>query len=367
METRQKRLPYVDNAIAILITLAINLITGFLFSWLMGVTYVNILWETVFCVCSTTIIDLWIVYASLKKMRAAGAISIHVPTSSLMQKLPRNPIALGAVFILFFGLITTGLNALVLWFFDLTPMALAPWMVYKLIYTTILSTKIIEYAIFCYVQPDWAETTATSQPPSPGQGTSVKNPLPKISVFKEMYASVTGNIGMNIITGTVLGGVVTDAATKAVVIYPTTVQGMPITGLLFGLIVGILVTRSITKAIQQSILSASGEGGELPPPDKRFTWMPKKTIPLTCLVCAGMMIFSAVALWGILTLFGLSVMTFYQSTILITIYASLTSKPLSHVLVRRCTQPDYITYIIAKKSLPSQTGADDSAIETRES
>ncbi len=173
----------------------------------------------------------------------------------------------------------------------------------------------------------------------------MKNPLPKISVFKEMYSSVTMNIAMNIIIGTALGGVVIGEG-GAVVIHPTTIEGIPITGLVFGLIVGILVTNGVLNGVNAGILAAATGDGALPPPDKRFTWMPKRKLPLTALVCACIMAFSSVALWAAMKVFGLSIMNFYQFTVFITVYATLVSKPLSSVLVRRCMQPDYIQGVL---------------------
>lgn len=349
MKAKKVDLPYVNNLVSILITLAINLVMGLLFSRLVGASYSHILWETLVCVFTTTLIDVWIVYGRLKKLRAAGQMPAHVPISRVMQRLPQNPVALGAIFVVVFGVVMVAINALVLWFFGLTSMTLVPWMTYKLLYSTILSAKITEYVIFRYVQPDWATAgSETTGPQPPVEATSVKNPMPRVSVFKEMYGAVTGNIAMNIIIGTALGGVVVDAASD-VVIYPTTLQGIRITGLVFGLIVGILVTNGIVKATNEGILAAPARGGILPLPDRRFTWMPKHRFPLTILVCACMMLFSSFALWVIMKLFGISIMNFYQFTVFITIYAATVSKPLSSILVRRCMQPDYILYVLGKK------------------
>ena len=340
----------MNNISAIGVTLVINLVTGFLFSRVVDITLINILWESLICVFVTTFINIWIVNGNFKKIRVTNTIPVQVPVSKLMQRLPKNPVALGAVFILAFGVLTVGLNALVLRFFGISAMTLVSWMAYKLLYTTILSAKILEYAIFRYLQPDCTEAAASVQIQTESDSTPVRNPLPKINMFKEIYVSVTGNIAMNIIFGTALGGAVIDAAGN-VIIYPTTVQGIPITGLILGLIIGILVTNGVVNGVTMAILAIPDGGGEPPPPDKCFTWMPKRKIPLICLVSVCVMAFSAVALWALMKLFGLSIMNFYQFTIFITLYASLLSKPLSGLLIRRCTQPDYIRYVMEKEAL----------------
>ena len=76
--------------------------------------------------------------------------------------------------------------------------------------------------------------------------------------------------------------------------------------------------------------------------------MPKARVPLTCLICAAVMAFSMVALPTIMTLFGLSILNFYQFTIFMVIYSSLLGKPLGYLLTKRCSQPDYVLYVIKK-------------------
>ena len=351
-KTRTVGLPYVDNAKAILITLAINICVVFLFFWPDGVTYSGVILDSLICAVTTTIISMWIVYPKLKRMQTRGEIPTQVPESSLMQRLPQSPIILGVVYAITFAILVIGLNAVILWFFGMQNMSFVPWAVYKLIYTTVLSVKIVEFCIFRYVQPDFANVDhdENTEPKEEVFDTPVKNPLPEISVFKEMFGSVTGNIAMNIIIGSALGGV-TVLADSSVIIYPTTVEGIPITGLVFGLITAILVTNGVVTAINAAII-ASGpailEGASI---DKRFSWMPKGKVSLIFLMSICLMLFSAVALYAIMTLMGISIMNFYQFTIFITFYATLISKPLSYLLVRRCMQPDYIQYTLKKAKL----------------
>ena len=341
-------LPYADNAKVVIITIAVNLGVVFIFFWPDGVTFSGVIQDSLSSAVIVTAIIMIFIYSRMKKMRDMGLIPGQVPESRFMQKLPKNPFALGIVFAIMFGAATTGINALVIWFFEMPGMAFVPWMIYKLIYTTILGIKVTEFCIFRYVQPDWAKAKAPAMKEEAGEDQApVKDPLPKVGMFKEIYGSVTGNLAMNIIIGTALGGVVI-GANNEVIVYPTTVQGIPITGLVFGFLFGTLVTNGVLKAMKETILATGPDMTLGLSSDKLFTWMPKSQLALTCLVCVFVMAISSVALWAIMMLFGISVMNFYQFTIFITIYATAISKPLSFILVKRCMQPTYIHYILKK-------------------
>ena len=349
MSLNRISLPYVDNVKAVLITIVINLGVVFIFFWPDGVTFANVIMDSLICAIITTAINMTIIYFRMKKMRNEGLMPGRVPESPFMQKLPKNPFALGVIYAIGFGAVITGINALVLWFFEMPEMAFVPWMIYKLIYTTLLSIKIAEFCIFRYVQPDWAKLKGPSMKQEAGEDHApVKNPIPKVSMIKEIYGSVTANLAMNIIIGTALGGVVI-GANYEVIVYPTTVQGIPITGLVFGFICGSLTTNGVLKSMKGTILAAGPDMTLGLSSDKRFTWMPKNPIALGCLVCICMMAVSSVVLWAIMMLFGISVMNFYQFTIFITIYATAISKPVSYILVKRCMQPTYIHYVLKKQ------------------
>lgn len=342
-------LPYIDNAKAVLVTVAVNLGVVFLFYWPNGVTYPGVLVDSLICAAITTAIDLWMVYTRLRKLRSFGQIPSEVPINGLIQRLPQNPWALGVIFAAVFGVLTAGVNAAILWFFGLRSMAFLPWVVYKLVYTTVLSAGITQYCVFRYVQPDWARAKSAKEADKEPQTIlkPVRDPMPRVSVFKAMYGSVTGNIATNMVVGLVLGGV-TAAEDGSVTITPTTVEGIPITGLIFGFLVGFLTTRSIVKEMNMAILAPGYVEPQHAVLDKRFSWMPKGKGALTLFICLCMMIFSAVVLWVLMTLFDIAVMNIYQYAVFISVYASIVSKPLSCVLVRRCTQPDYIRYTLNK-------------------
>jgi uncharacterized membrane protein len=155
---------------------------------------------------------------------------------------------------------------------------------------------------------------------------------------------------MNILIGSALGGV-TLGPDGSVIILPTTAEGIPITGLVFGCIVGILVTNGVVSAMNATILASYPAMPKAAATDTRLAWMPKGRVALTCLVCICLMAFSAAVLRAILVLFDIPLLNFYQFTVFITVYAALISKPLSFILTKRCAQPDYIRYTLKKAGI----------------
>ncbi len=334
-------LPYIDNAKAILITAAINLAAVFLFNWPNGVSYSGVIPDSLFCAVVTTAVNIRIVYSRLKEMRSQGTMPVQVPESVFMQKLPRNPVLLGLIYAVAFAVVAAGANALLWWFFGIRDMAFAPWLVYKLVYATWLSAKIIEWCVFRYVQPDWANRVGGSQAEKTLAGPPIRNPLPKISVFKEVYGSVTGNIALNLVAGSVLGGI-TIGSDAVIRIQPTTPDGIAITGLVLGLITGILVTNGVVGAMDAAILASCPTPAENARAAGYWAWLPKGKMTLICLVSICLMIASALILRSAMLFWDIPRLDFFQFIVFISVYAMILSKPLSFLLAKRCAQPDYI-------------------------
>ena len=340
MHTPVASLPYVNNAGTLCTTVVINMVCVFLFQYPEGISFRGVLLDSMLYGSITTAITLGMIYPKLRKMRAMRAIPRQTPVSLFMQRLPASPVVLGCLYAGFFGILTLGINGLVLGFFGIWNLGFMQWLVYKLIFSTLMSIKIAECCIYRYIQPDWAGENTRSDHPDP----SAKNPFPKISVLRAMCGSVSANIAMNIIIGSALGGV-RGGSDGTVVIYPTTVQSIPITGLVFGLIAGVLVTTSVLKKMNATIENSIPAPDNAAATNRCIAWMPVKNLPLVLCTSLCVMAFSSVALWALMAFFGVSVMNFYQFTIFITAYASIISRPLSSLLVWRCLQPDYLAYV----------------------
>ena len=161
-------LPYTDKVKAAIFTAVINLAAVFIFNWPNGVTYSDVVWDSLICMLITAAINVWIVYIIMRKMRDRGKIPAQAPQSNLMQRLPQNPFLLAAIFAVVFAAIAIGVNGLLLWFFGIWSMTFFPWVVYKLVYATVLSVKIIEFCVFRYIQQDWVKASDTTAKTSVG-------------------------------------------------------------------------------------------------------------------------------------------------------------------------------------------------------
>ena len=355
MKEKRVALPYINNISAVLITVVINLVIVFFVSWPGGMSFLAVMIETACCAVITVVVNMILVYRKMKMIRNTGDMPTEVPLSNLMQRLPKNPFALSAVCFVGFAVIMVAINALILSAFGMQYLDFWPWVAYKIIYTTLLSIKITEFIIFRYVQPDWANTGDTIQGAKEdgqkeGKEGTVKNPLPKFSIFSEMFGSVATNAVINLLLGLATGSVII-GADQSVFINPTTIEAIPITGVVFGIITGVLVTNISMKTANATLLSQDKQtfaGIEKAPSDKRFSWMPKRKVSMTIVICILMMILSAVILWSVMALFEIEVMNFYQFVVFVTVYAAIMSKPLQYIIVKRCSQPDYITRLLAK-------------------
>ena len=336
-------LPYVDNAKAILLTIAINVAVVLVFFWPDGVVFNDILIDSFVCVVITVIADMAVVRTKLKKLRAAGQMPSQVPVSSLMQRLPQNPVALTAVYIAIFAPLTVGGTAALLMFFDMTEMSFVPWMTYKILFAVILSVIVTEYCIFRYVQPDWANADGT------GAGSQnfvrpVKDPLPKVSLLRELYGSVTGYIALNLVRGVIMGSVAVTAG--SVIIDPTAADAMFLRGLIFGFMTGFLVTNGVLRKMNGAVAASSPETMT---GDRWFAWMPVRRFPLVLLMSVCMSIFTCAAFGAFMAVFGIPELNFFHFIIFITIYAMVMGRPLSYVVMRRCMQPDYVRHRLEGK------------------
>ena len=95
-------------------------------------------------------------------------------------------------------------------------------LVCKLVYSCFLSAKILEVAIYRYVQPD---ITGVSPQADVTTSSLIKQPLPHITYFQQLYNSWLTDFGMNMVLGLVLGGTII-TADDYVMIAPTLLSGI---------------------------------------------------------------------------------------------------------------------------------------------
>lgn len=327
----QAGLPYINNLPLVLITVGINLLMAFVFFFGQEITFERFWLDAVVCAVTSTIICVVFVYLMVNRRRRQGALPREVPQSPLTQRLPKNP----ALFILIVAIVCALLMALVatvvVRFFEIQTYTFARFVVWKVIYSFVLSAKLIELAILRFVQPDCAPENAPAQTGSE----TVKDPLPRRETFLNLFNTVVNDFGFNMLVGLLLGGTV--VYEKNVVIAPTTRSGIIVGGLVLGVILTLRMVRPVFKSI-----SNLRDAGGLPPLEKRnplVAWLPAKPTGFALALMPLIMVISAAVLWAALTFFGFETLNFFQYFIVRTLYVTLLTKPVVLLAVLRLRQP----------------------------
>ena len=88
------------------------------------------------------------------RLRALGSLPAAVPVNALMMRLPKNKFLLALLFAAVFGPLTPLVNLALIRFYGITNFGFAQLALWKVVYSCLLSAKIIELTILRYVQPD---------------------------------------------------------------------------------------------------------------------------------------------------------------------------------------------------------------------
>ena len=323
MSSRVRRLPYMENRTGILVTIVVNLLCAFVFQSFGGaLTRGDVVADAVVCGAVTAVIDFVFLWRLMSRRNSAGLLPGEVPVSRLMQRLPRTFLPLLIFLVLFFAVLTGVLMCCFLFVFGIESMDFGRWLVFKLLYAAFLSAKVLEFVIFRLVQPDWNSAASGAVSCCGFDSQEVRNPLPKFSSFKEVYANITANIAMNVIVGSLLGGVVTNSD-GSLLIYPS-----------------IILTRAIFKNVRENLGDTTDEElaalAQLPAGNGLAELLPRRSFPLTIVVCVITAGVSAVLAPLIFWFFGIEQMNFYQFCLFITAYGMGVSKFLSRILLARC-------------------------------
>lgn len=330
---RRVGLPYANNLPVILITVITNLAAAFLFHFRSGVTLTGFISDAAICGMTMALCDGLYVYYAIQKMRKDGQLPRTVPQSAFMQRLPKSIAGCIVIFAAAFGVIMALFSAAVVWFFDIQIFTFPRFLVWKLVYSLILSAKVIELTILRFVQPDCIKAGDPLQ-----TGTDlVKNPLPRRDTFVHLFNTVVEDFGFNMVMGLLSGGAFVDAASKCVIIAPTTRSGIVLGGLILGLVITLRMVYPVAKQI-----NAVKASGALPPMERRswcMTWLPEKPAFFALALTLPTMVLSAAVLWAALTFFGFETLHFFQFFIVRTIYATLLSKLVTMLAILRYRQP----------------------------
>jgi hypothetical protein len=328
-------LPYLDNVGVVSITLAINLVCALVF---LGrqILLSDLLVDALICGILTSFIDVFVIHHLVNRAAERGEIPQEVPESAFMMHLPKKPLALAALYAVVFGLLMMLISWLLVLFYGVTTPSFISFLVWKAIYSCILSGVIIEYVIFRFVQPDCLDRKSRA---TATEGT-VKNPLPRMSMFRTVFDSVVANLGMNLTFGLLFGGVVIQGT--SVLISPTLGASIWISGLFFGVLTCAMGVPPVMSAANEQIARGLVPEESLRPTSRWLAWMPHSKVGLTLLMCLPVSIVSAICLTLIASVFGFVELNFYQFTVLITAWGMLAAKAISKIVLARCLQPDYV-------------------------
>lgn len=329
-ENETNRLPYLNRLPSILIVLGINLAFGLL-QPLWGLTHLSILIDAAICGVTTPVIGVFLTRHRLRKLAETGALPAEPPHSKLICALPKNPWLLSIVFAAVCVVLLPVFTEMLLRFYDITAYTQLRFLAWKLVYSAFLSAKATELAILRLVQPDCLRP---GDPKQIGQA-AVKNPLPKGETFTKLFDTVTTDFGFNMLVGLVLGG--TLIIDQNVVIPPTTLAGIVISGAILGAIVVVRMVYPVVKAIR-----LLRENGTLPSAARRnpwVAWLPQSPALFALALSPVVIVLTPIVFWGVFTFFGFESLDFFQYFIVRTIYVSLLTKPVVKLAILRYMQP----------------------------
>lgn len=332
-EQKKMRLPYMNNASTILITLGINLAIMFVINWGKTFGLEDILLDAAICGVLTSVINVFFVRHYVSKALKNKTLSGNMPVSKLMMRLPKNPVLFAALCALFFGILTPLINGIIFKFYDFEALLFWQLLVCKLVYSCFLSAKILEVAIYRYVQPDVTGLIPEADvPPSP----LVRQPMPQIAYFQQLYNSWLTDFGFNMLVGLLLGGTII-TSDDYVLIAPTLLSGIFVGGLISGTIITFMTVPSLAKEIGTSV--ERGEIPRLPKKNPWVAWLPKNNWLLACSICIPIILVTTTVFYGVLTFFNFQSLNFFQFFFIRTAYTAVLVKGLVPLILIRYMQP----------------------------
>lgn len=324
-------LPYIDNAWLVLLTVVINMAVVFIFFFGRRIILQDILIDACICGITTSFIDVPLVLCRIRRLRARGRLPREVPVCVPMMKLPRRPLPLSLLFALLFGVITPLCNLIMIRFYEVTAFPLFRFAVWRAIYTCFLSIKIVEFAIYRYVQPDCRGDTEEEQHGSE----TVKDPIPRISTFRHWFNTVTDDFGFNMAFGLLLGGTI--VRDHNVVIPPASRDGIALSAFITGLILTARMVYPIARKMKEG-----RESGALPLAPRRngwMTWLPSSPALFSLALLLPITISALVVFWSVFSFFDFDVLNFFQFFVIRVLFVTFLSRLVVKLALTRFTQP----------------------------
>ena len=323
-------LPYINNWQGVLLTLAVNLLVALLLFRSNAIPPKAFVLDACHCGFIATLISVALAAPRIKRLRQAGGLPREVEAGKALRVLPRRPLPLAPVLGLVFAVGMAAFAFLVCRFFEVETITSTRFLVWKLVYATLLSVKTMDVVVLRLVQPDCA---APGEPEQTGSAV-VRNPLPHKQTFGNLFHTVTEDFGFNLLMGLATGGVV--IRDHNVIIQATSRDGIVIGGLVLGILVTFRMVYPVAKSIR-----ALRDAGQLPklPRIAWIAWLPERPALLALALLLPTMALSAAVLWGALSFFGFEALNFFQYFVVRTLYVTLLSKLVVKLAILRYTQP----------------------------
>lgn len=330
-------LPYIDNAKTVAVTLLLNLLLAWLFR-LNQYEARDIVVDAVICAWLTVVIDVMVVWHCVKKARAAGAVPQEVPVSQLMMRLPKNRFGLIAVLGVVFTALCVGINHTVFSWFGFESWTFGQFLLYKLVYSLILSERIVSLGILRLVQPDCRQpddvhTTPIAQPVAQ----PIKYPLPGLNGIRELFSTVSANLAIQLFFNPYLGEYTFGGARSIIA-----------EGVIASAVTCFIVVGMLTKTLDMA--RANGEFHV--PPNRWLMIWPKNRWGFACLCTLAAAPIAATVFVTLFQLYGFTSWTFYEFFWVKMAYLTALSRILVAATIRRFTQPDIFGERCASRMTP---------------
>lgn len=295
-------LPYINRLSGISITAILSVVSIFIFKMNREMEFAQIIVDAAIFGFVTVWINVFVAWYQMRKRYREGRLPREAPASRLVRKLPANPVLLALTLGIVFAAVVPAGVALIMLFYEKQSLGFYGFFAARTIYAVLFSAYIMRVVVFRYVQPG----AFAQNIPQHGED-EVKILLPKISTLREKYQTMLLDFGFNLLIGLFFNGVFIDG--KYVVVAPVYRSGILISAIVFS----IIVTIQMAVPIASNILSLR-ESGELAVDESRsgLSWLPRSPMGFGCICFLPIAALSIALLWGMMTLFELEELNFFQ-------------------------------------------------------
>lgn len=226
----QNVLPYINNAPAIVATVAAAVISVLIFHIRGTISIYDIIVDACVYGMVTSFINVFIAWFQLKKKYMQGRLPSEIPVSSFMCRLPRNPVLFSLITGVIFAVVVPLCNMVILMFYEKENLDFISFFVWRVAYAIAFSMYIMKVAVYRYVQPGCFKVEVSQHGDE-----DVSIPIPPASALRKKYNAMIYDFGCNLLLGVIFGSVYVSEG--SVIILPVTSSGIWISALILSVIV----------------------------------------------------------------------------------------------------------------------------------